>query len=325
MGTKKRYLGTIISRRDLLKYGGALTALTLAGCKTPEPTSAPSVEATATTAAATAVPTAAGPGGPGIVGGDAIWGSSISETSILQLDPAIHASYTTGILSAQICEPLIWQYEANDFRPGLAKRWEVSPNWDEFTLYLRDDIVYHDGTPMNAEAIKAHFERIVDPEAKSLGAASMANLDHVEVVDDYTVKVFLTKRTVIFMDTLSNQRPSSPTAWAKYGDQAGINVKACGPFRIRDMPDPGTVVFERNPDYAWAPEFANHQGPSYLDSLTFRGISDEGTRLIALETGEIDIMDGVPFEEYQRLVADPEFVVRSHPVGGLPQVLNINM
>jgi len=334
MATKKNeYIGTIISRRDLLKFGGALAALTLAGCKAAEPTSAPSAGPTATTAATkaaatsapTAVPTAAGPGGPGIVGGDVVWGSAISETSLLQLDPAIHASYTTGILSTMITDPLIWQYEANDFRPGLAKRWEVSPNWDEFTLYLRDDIVFHDGTPLNAEAVKLHFERIVDPEAKSLQAASMANFDHAEVVDDYTAKIFLTKKTPLFMDTLSNQSPSSPTGWAKYGDQWGINVKATGAFRIRDWPDAGTVVFERNPDYNWAPDFANHQGPSYLDTLTFKSITDETTRLIALETGEIDIMDELPMEEYPRLIADPEFVIKAHPVGGLPQVLNINM
>ena len=244
---------------------------------------------------------------------------------MLQLDPNIHASYTTGILSDMLTDPLIWQYEANDFRPGLATSWEISDNWDEFTLHLRDDVIFHDGTPFNAEAVKANLDRIVDPDAASLQAAALANYDHTEVIDEYTAKVVLTKKTPLFLDTLSNMKPTSPAAWEEYGDQAGSNVKATGPFRIREWLDAGTVVFERNPDYNWAPEFANHQGPAYIDSLTFKSITDEGTRLIALETGEIDIMDELPMEEYQRLISDPAFVVEAHPVGGLPQVLNINM
>jgi peptide/nickel transport system substrate-binding protein len=330
---REEYVGTLISRRDLLKCGGALAALALSGCGAPAPTTAPPAGPTATTAAAVptattaaaAAPTAAGPGGPGVMGGDVIWGSAISETSILQLDPLIHASYTTSILSFQITDPLIWQYEANDFRPGLATRWEISPNWDEFTLYLRDDVVFHDGKPFNAEAVKLNFERILDPDSKSLRVADYSMFDHAEVIDDYTVKIYLNAKNPIFLDTLSNTYPSSPEGWATYGDQWGVNVKATGPFRIKEWPDAGTVVFERNPDYNWAPEFANHQGPSYLDTLTYKSIVDENTRLIALETGEIQIMDELPMEQYQRLASDPSFVIVSEPVGGLPQVLNINM
>ncbi len=67
-----------------------------------------------------------------------------------------------------------------------------------------------------------------------------------------------------------------------------MNPVATGPFRVQGWPDDTTLVLERNPDYAWAPEFIQNRGPAYLDTITYRFVEEPATRLIALETGEAD-------------------------------------
>jgi peptide/nickel transport system substrate-binding protein len=257
-------------------------------------------------------------------GGNLRYGSSATPT---MLDPSIHSSAPTGPISDQLYDPLIWQPEPNKFVPGLAASWEVSPDSKVYTLHLRKDVKFHDGTPLNAAAVKFSLDRIVDPKTKSLQVAAVGPYDKSEVVDDYTVKITLKTSFPIFLNQLSTRAlsPSSPTAVAKLGDQWARFSVGTGPFRVKNWPDDNTLVLERNPDYTWGPSFLNHQGAAYLDTITFKLIADASTRLIALEAGEVDVIDAPPPEEVQRLKGDARFNVDSVVIGGLPQVLNINV
>ena len=69
------------------------------------------------------------------------------------------------------------------------------------------------------------------------------------------------------------------------------------------------VILVKNPDYDWAPEFMMHQGPAYLDKITFRFYPDAATRIPALESGEAQIMGEIPPIEANRLMSDARFSI----------------
>jgi len=72
----------------------------------------------------------------------------------------------------------------------------------------------------------------------------------------------------------------------------------------------------KNPDYNWAPEFMNHQGPAYLDKITFRFYPDAATRSPALESGEAQIMGEIPPIEANRLMGDGRYMIYPTDVPG---------
>jgi peptide/nickel transport system substrate-binding protein len=85
------------------------------------------------------------------------------------------------------------------------------------------------------------------------------------------------------------------------------------------------IVMVKNPDYNWAPAFFEHQGPPYLDEVTFRYIVEEATRLIALENGEVDIINRPPELEIDRIKADDQFQVFSADTPMMPESILINV
>jgi peptide/nickel transport system substrate-binding protein len=247
-----------------------------------------------------------------------------------QIPASMDANVWTGTnvarIMRQIYDPLVWQPEGGVFVPGLAESWEVSDDGLSYTFHLRQDVIFHDGTPFNAEAVKATYDRMVDPESLSLQVSRLGPYDRTEVVDDYTVQVFLTEPFVVFLSNVSEVAlaPASPTAVAELGDDYAMNPVATGPFRVQGWPDDTTLIIERNPDYAWAPDFIQNKGQAYLDTITYRFVEEPATRIIALETGEADIIDAPPAEDLLSLMENPNFQVDSFVVPGMPEICNIN-
>jgi peptide/nickel transport system substrate-binding protein len=247
-----------------------------------------------------------------------------------QIPASMDANVWTGTnvarIMRQIYDPLVWQPEGGVFVPGLAESWEVSDDGLSYTFNLRQDVVFHDGTPFNAEAVKATYDRMVDPESKSLQVSRLGPYDKTEVLDEYTVRVVLTEPFVVFLSNVSEVAlaPASPTAIAAMGDEYIMRPVATGPFRVRDWPDETTLVLERNPDYAWAPDFIQNRGPAYLDTITYRFVEEPATRLIALETGEAAIIDAPPPEDIQTLLDSDDFQVDAFVVPGMPEHCPIN-
>ncbi len=249
----------------------------------------------------------------------------------LQLATSLDANIWTASRAARIMrniyDPLVWQPEGGVFVPGLAESWEVSEDGLEYTFYLRNDVTFHDGTPFNAEAVKYTYDRMADPASKSLQLPNLGPYDRTEVIDEFTVRVVLTEPFPVWLSNASEVAlaPASPTAIETMGDDYALNPVATGPFKVRGWTDNNTLVLERNEDYNWAPDFFENQGTAYLDTITYRFITEPATRVIAIETGEADIADGLPPQDIARLEATGKFNVLKFVAPGLPQVLNINV
>ena len=250
-------------------------------------------------------------------GGEITYGLTLVVSGI---DPHAGSSSELGIFLTSVYDPLVWQDQEGNFYPGLAKEWDLSDDGLVYTFYLRDDVTFHDGEPFNAEAVKANFDRIVNPDLGSRKAVYMMGpYDRTEVVDDYTVEVHFTEPYAPFLDSASQVylAMASPKALEEWGlDQYADHQVGTGPFMISEYVAKDHIVLVKNPDYNWAPEFMMHQGPAYLDQITFRFYPDPATRVPALESGEVQIMGEVPPIEANRLMTDPRFAIYPTNVPG---------
>lgn len=336
-----------ISRRGFLR-GTALAAGTaaagslLGACGGGEAT-----PAATETAAATATPTAAATETAATETATAAATAAATETAAAtaaaggilnyathqepdNIDVNIAAFAGVNRIANQMYDPLV-RMIAGDTKlyPGLATRWEVSDDVKEYTLYLRDDVKFHDDTPFNAEAVQFTFDRIADPANKSMaGSAALGpSYDHCEIVDDFAVKVvfkdpyaaFLTEATETFL------APSSPTAIKTYGDEYVFHLTGTGPFMFEEYVKGSHVSMVRNPNYNWAPEFWGRNGPAKLEGIRWAIVPEPGTRTATLDTGEMDIIENILPTDVQRYVDDPNFHVDLVDAPGSPRVFNINV
>ncbi len=231
------------------------------------------------------------------------------RADVINFDPpAIQDAPTSGV-AFQIFEHLIRRDFDGSYAPGLADSWEIAEDASEYTFYLRDDVTFHDGTPFNAEAVKFHYERVMDPDTAShTGEAFRENIKEIDTPDNYTVRFVLHQPNAAFIDEVVIQNTSfiaSPAAIEEYGDDAAFNPVGTGPFMFESWTPDTEVVLTANPDY-W-------DGAPNIDGIVYRPIPEAGTQLTELRTGRIHFMTSVPIEQIETLEADDDVVLVGEP------------
>src|SRR6185503_8118786 len=206
-------------------------------------------------------------------------------------------------VTAEIFETLVGTAnDSTDVVPGLAESWTTSNDGLVWTFKLRRNVRFHDGTPLDAAAVKFTFDRVIDPahpHAKSgkwsFVAGYLASVKSVEVVDPLTVRLTLKYPTssLLALLALPNCAIVSPTAFAKA--PADFNAQPVGSGRYRfEKWEPGTrLVLRRNEDY-WGPK-----GKPAV--LVYRGIPEPNTRVTELLTGGVDLILPIPPDFVGRL------------------------
>ena len=173
---------------------------------------------------------------------------------------------------------------AGEVEPALAESYTVSDDGLEYTFVLREGVVFPDGTPFNADAVVASFERIAAVDAalgENAGFLYTAYAAGVEKVDDFTVKV-----------TFNDVYPFGPqlvatNVWkivnpSVYTEEPNETTTACGigPYVITSFTEGEEAIFEANPTYYGA-------APK-MDTIVVRYFADSPTMALALQSGEID-------------------------------------
>lgn len=242
------------------------------------------------------------------------------QTTILQIVIA---------MAQNLYDPLIRLDPTDNTRylPGLAERWEISPDNKEFTFYLRKDVKFHDGTPFNAEAVKKSFERIIDPETKAfLALTALGPYESTEVIDEYTVRVKFSKPYGAFINLLTEPllAPISPTAVEKWGPEYADHPTGTGPYMLGEYVKNDHLTLVRNPDYNWGPSFF-HQGAAYLDEITWVFLPENATRVAALERGEVNLIDRVPPDDLARLRQEDKYKTLVQGLAGAPWIFVVNV
>ena len=260
---------------------------------------------------------AAKPGGQLVV---ATWDEPIS------LDPANTAA--AGLNPVRlIFDTLVVQGADSTPAPGVAQSWVISDGGRAYTFQLKKNVTFHDGTPLDARAVKFSLDRATSAQAKANFAISLAGIyQATEVREDLTARVVLTRPYAAFLDALAEGYHAivSPTAVAKYGLDFDHHPVGSGPYRFREWASKSHVTLERNPDYAWGSVLFKHQGPPYPDEVTFRLVPDGSTRLATLETGEVHVAEEIPPEEVARVSQRPRLRVLNRIVPGTSAQLMLN-
>ena len=181
----------------------------------------------------------------------------------VNLDPAQVTDLNSNRVGRRIAETLLtFPEESTQIVPGLAESWVVSKDGLRYAFKLRKGVSFHDGTPLDAEAVKFSIDRQINPEHpfNKLGKYPFANfffgnIKAVEVVDPLTVEFVLKEPRASFLAVLTAGAASivSPTAVRKYGQDYALTPVGTGPFKYASWDRGQRVVLEKNPSYWRSP------------------------------------------------------------------------
>lgn len=249
-------------------------------------------------------------------------------TEPVSLDPAAGLYIAEQLVDMNLYDPLIWADPELNLHPGLATEWSSNPEGTEFTLKLRQDVKFHDGTPFNAEAVQKAFDRAAVGENPAAVAPSTILVDYAgtTVVDQNTVTIAFNSPKPTFLEDLSRiwMGIPSPTAVEAAGAEFGQKPVGTGPFMFKEWAAQDHLTLTRNPDYNWGPEFATHQDPALLSEITFRFLPDAATRLTALQSGEADVVEEPAYQEAANLQNDENYRLMTFAAPGMPSHMMIN-
>ena len=240
------------------------------------------------------------------------------ELDIPGFDPLKVGVYDTAALTASsaLFDTLTYLDTSGKPQPKLALSWSHSEDFKTWTFKLRPGVKFHDGTPFNAEAAKANFDRQKDPANKCRCAFYISNINNVQAPDELTLVYNLNDPSVNYpalVSSYANQNAAvhSPTAWKTKGDDYNRNPVGTGPFVLKSWTAGDRMVLEKNPDY-W------DKDRIYLDRIILKPLPDAQSRFASLQSGEADIIwdDEADADNIQKAQKDPKLTVHTYAGSG---------
>jgi peptide/nickel transport system substrate-binding protein len=227
-------------------------------------------------------------------------GDLVARNVPFALTPADLSLYTL------IYDSLV-SYDTNlNPQPRLATAWQWSPNADRLMLTLRSGVTFHSGRPFTSDDVKFTLEHLRDPAVGS-NWRNYANLMHITTPDPTTVVIDYDTPVPSSFDALVATYIADPQSLDD--TNAGRGFVGTGPFRFGEWSPGDHFTARRNPTY-W------QSGKPYLDQVELRVMPDQQTGLVALETGRVDWMSGVPGQDARRLQSDPNYQTMATGAGG---------
>lgn len=228
-------------------------------------------------------------------------------------DPGEMYGYGAHPPLTRILEPLISQDLELGLKPGLAVNWEPSEDGLTWTIQLRENVQFHDGSPLNADAVINNLWRIAEMSPGRLGP-----IEKIEALDELKIKVTHSEPFAPFLYSLAWAGSAIISPNAVNEDGSIEEPIGTGPF-ARESWTPGEeLVMIRNSNY-WG------ETPK-LERVTLKYIPDPSTRAMALEAGEIDMIidtGGVLPEQVPTLSLNPDIEVIS-AAGAVPHYMTLN-
>lgn len=196
-----------------------------------------------------------------------------------------------------------------DLEPGLAETWSISDDGLTYRFTLREGVTFHDGSPLDAVAVKFNFDRMLDDAHPFHDTGPFPlrfffdAVENIETPDAHTVVFHLNKPFAPFLSNLAYPTGLivSPTAVRRHGKDFGRHPVGTGPFRFVEWQSRAKVVLVRNDEY-W-------DRPAKLEAVVFRPITDGNTRVAEMLAGGLDLMVEVPPDNVAHFRDDPNTIV----------------
>ena len=201
------------------------------------------------------------------------------------LDPTLARTYVGRIVFASICDKLFDIDEKLSIVPQLALSHETSADGKTVTIKLRPGVTFHDGEPMDAEAVKFSLERHLNFPS-SFRKPELAAIDKIEVADPLTVRLLLKNPFSPLIAQLSDRAGMivSPKAATASGDKFGLNPVCAGPYKFVERVQQDRIVVDKFAGY-WDAKNV------FIDKVIFRPVVDSTIRLANLKSGSLDLIE----------------------------------
>ena len=249
------------------------------------------------------------------------------------LDPAIRTDTGSGYIIKNVYDPLIELGTDNEptTQFALAEGWEWKNNAQTLILHLRKGVKFHDGTDFTAADVKYNIDWQLDEENAAPNKGLLGPVESVNIIDDYTLEVNFTGPFTAALQQWSRALDGivPEGGHGKRSEETGVggflmselsrNPIGTGPFKFVDWVSGSYIALERFDDY-WV-EGVPAAG---IDTVVFEFIGDTAAMEAALISGSIDIVDKVPFRDFEFIGRMPGIVTKRIP-GIQTQLIYINL
>ncbi|MEQ9726119.1 ABC transporter substrate-binding protein [Pseudomonas sp. WHRI 8822A] len=219
------------------------------------------------------------------------------NTTLVSVDPFQVYWLEHRVLLRNVAESLTDQDpKSGEIIPWLAKSWTISDDALTYTFQLRDDVTFSNGERFDAKAVKTAFDSnkaLASELPATFGATYLAGFDHAEVVDDFTVKLVLSRPNAGFLQATSTTNLSilAPASYALTPKERSLGkIIGTGPFVLEHYtPEVGARLVKRS-GYAWPSANVSNKGEAHLDAVEISYIPEESVRNGLFLQGQADIL-----------------------------------
>jgi peptide/nickel transport system substrate-binding protein len=260
-----------------------------------------------------------------VSGGTLTYLQDRSETC---LDPEDGGDIPQAMIGQQITDDLVYEGPGGKIEPWLATKWTITPNGLTYVFTIKQGVKFTDGTPLNAAAVKANLDRVVDPKTGSStdGGYIAPFYSDSKVLSTYVLQVDLKQADTALLDVLAQGYIGieSPAVFAKGETYNCDHLVGTGPFKIQSYTPNQQVVLVRNPNYNTAPPGSAHQGPAYISKLIWKIVPDGTVRNAALLKKQADVIYYPPSESWKSDQA-AGIQILTHERPGSPNGITFNV
>jgi peptide/nickel transport system substrate-binding protein len=222
----------------------------------------------------------------------------------INMSPWLPNSMTGYSMHYHVHEPVIFRDENMELTPVLAESWEqVEPT--TLQLNLRQGVMFTNGEELTSEAVKFSYEKVLDEGHGALWRGMIASISEIETPDDYTVLLHTPEPNRALLRNLTLVGIMTENIFDEIGGDWATNAIGTGPYKFVEFRPAERLVLERNDDY-WGDLAATRR-------LDIRVITETGTRVSALQTGEVLVVNNVPPDQVDRIEQDPNLEIMSTP------------
>jgi peptide/nickel transport system substrate-binding protein len=191
--------------------------------------------------------------------------------------------------------------------PDLAERWTISNDGTVYTFFLRSGVRWHDGYgEFTAQDVKFSWERLLDPATRANNPSDLRLVESIDVVDPRTVRVTLKQPFPAFLVTIANSAHTAMVnrrALAERGAAHCVRPVGTGPYRVQRAEVRGGVTLVANPEY--------FGGRPAIDEVELRIVPEESAAVLALRSGETDLMVVREYANIALLRRTPNIIVNA--------------
>lgn len=197
------------------------------------------------------------------------------------LDPYLSAATDTYSMMDNVYDGLLEVNPDGSLRPAIAESYDISEDGLTYTFRLRQNVVFHDGSPLTSEDVRASYARLAGLNGAEALSSKFSSVESIETPDDHTVVIHLSENDAAFL--AANTEEILPSDYENHSEKP----IGAGPYQFVEYVPGQELVLEKFESFYDKAHF-----PS-IDRVEFKFITDSNAAVLALQAGDIDLYPGI--------------------------------